>query len=108
MAAAFLSLGLVPFVRQKMVHVSEQERTEFPFLPRHIFEVVLLQKVSEEFLRQILGVVQTVTTPPDVRKKRMPIGAAEILQSFVGTWTVLISGVQDHSPVGGREIIGTG
>jgi hypothetical protein len=39
-------------------------------------ETVLLQKVCKKLLGEILGILRTVTTAPDVNEKGIPVGAA--------------------------------
>src|SRR2546425_7937955 len=68
-------------------------------------KVVLVQQTREELLRQVLSFFTRVTVTPNVRIKRVPITAAQLLQSRFRVRPLATAGVQHYRPPRRRKII---
>ena len=104
-AAAFLALGLVPFVREKMFQRREQARAKLAMLGVQALEIILFQEPREECLREIFGILLRVTFAPDVSVERKPIAPAKLAQRAIRLRRGLAPGGQHHRPARRDEIL---
>lgn len=65
-SASFPGPDPIPLIGQEMTATREQERPRFPFRAIHMAQKVSLQVLSEEFLGQILCVMDVVSAAPYV------------------------------------------
>src|SRR5207244_430719 len=80
LSATLLPMGAVPFIRQKMIHRSEQEGAKPAFLTANLLERFTREQLRKEPLRQILRFLRPATLTAHVNVKRIPIGPAKLLQ----------------------------
>ena len=76
-SAAFLRLGAVPLVGQKVLHGSQQKRAKPASLLLCVAQVVLFQKNGKKCLRQILRLVPIGTVASNEGVDRMPVDLAQ-------------------------------
>ena len=82
-AAAFLALGLVPFVGQEMFERDQEKGAELSALGGQTFEIILLEKPGEERLRKIFGIFPAVAAATNVGVKRIPVSLAKIAEGEI-------------------------
>src|ERR1051325_6323120 len=68
-------------------------------------QIVFFEQPGEKSLRQVLSVRRFVSLAPHKKIKRLPISAAESLQSFFGRSITRIARVQHHRPHRGRKLL---
>src|SRR5262249_9441278 len=102
-AAALLRVRLGPFARQKMLEGTEQEGAKLPLVAIGPPQIILREQSREEFLSQVPGVVEIITFPENVRVERIPVGAAELLQSLVSLSRFRLATRQHDAPMGREE-----
>ena len=103
-ATAFERFPSPIFIDQVVLQSREQEGAEPAALAIGQGQCALLEKVRQECLCQVLGVLRLVSGPPDVSIKRVPVSSAEGLQGFcllAAQWT---TGCHDHAPMGRDEL----
>src|SRR5580700_6351484 len=61
-SSAFLSMGAVPLVGKKMLQRRQQKGAKAALFPRNVVQEVLAEQSCEEFLREVLGLVDLVST----------------------------------------------
>jgi hypothetical protein len=103
--AAFLALGLVPFVGEEMFQRRQQERAELPAFGAESFEIILLQEFLEESLHQILRVLFRLVLPSDIGVERIPVSLAKLAQRAVGLRRRLAPRGKDDRPARGNEVV---
>ena len=94
---------MIPFIGDKVVERGQQERTKPTLFPIGFLNRTPLQKLSEESLGQILGVMLSITATAQIRVKWIPINTAEPVQRHAGAWPIGLTGRQDDAPMGRGE-----
>jgi hypothetical protein len=79
---AFQTMRPVPFPSQKVIEHGQQKSAELPFGSVGQSQVILSDELSEEFLRQILGVIWSMTLAAHKNVDRIPISPAKSFQRF--------------------------
>jgi hypothetical protein len=74
-------LRIAPVVGEEVFHRSEQERTKTSFFWTHSAEGLVCDKPQKKTLREILRCMRIVTSPAHKDIKRIPISAAQPLES---------------------------
>ena len=69
------------YVGQEMLYGAKKEGAKTAELRIDGIQPVLRQQPGEEFLGQILGIISPITFPANVSIKRVPVSAAQSLQS---------------------------
>jgi hypothetical protein len=102
-AAAFLALGLVPFVGEEVFEAGEEEGAKLTPLGVEVFEVVPGEETDEEGLDEILGLRFGVALAPDISVERKPVSLAQLSECLVGLGRGLTSSGDHDCPAGGDE-----
>jgi|CZKM01.1.fsa_nt_gi hypothetical protein len=66
-------------------------------------ERLLFEQAREELLGKVLGVLRTAAASADVGVKRIPIGAAQAADGFLGAAALGGASGQDDGPMGGGK-----
>ena len=95
--------GLVPvtFVMQEVRQCRQYERTKTALLPVHLLQRLALEHKVKKTLRQILGLVDIVSSMAHESIDRIPITAAEPLERGGRRRGVGSHRRQHHAPIGG-------
>ena len=86
-------------VREITVHRREQEGAKAASVLFDSIEPLLFQKPRKKFLRQILGVLRPIASPPDVGVERVPICLAELRERRRLPRRIRMVRVQHNAPV---------
>src|SRR5262245_34658277 len=81
-------------------------RAKPPFIAVGHAEKISRQQPREEFLNQILGILSGVAFSANISVKRIPVSAAQRLQSRLCPRRRGVPRGQNHTPVCGREDTG--
>src|ERR1035438_2042947 len=83
-------------------------RDEWPLLALDLGQLVLSQQAGEEALRQVFGCFVVLPLPPHISVKGVPVGAAELLQSFGSQRRGRVASVEHEAPMGGGKPVAVG
>ncbi len=101
--AAFLCLGAVVLVGEKIPDTRKQESAQLAFGGIGSGEDLFLDESREEALRQILRIVGILARVADVSVDRIPVRLAEPRQCLEGGGIIRAAGASDRAPVGSLE-----
>ena len=102
-AAAFECVAAVILISEAELERAKEETSESALLSRGAMKRLVLEKVLEKGLSQILGIGLLVAGSPQIGVDGRPIDAAQFFQSIARFAAGICSGVANQRPAGRSE-----
>src|SRR6185436_11499730 len=103
MASQFPGAGAIVFVGEEILQDGQHEMAEPPLFPIDGFHAALLDEVTEEGLREILGAFGALAAPADEEVDRLPVGADQTVERILMGRGTGIARLKDRRPRRRRE-----
>ena len=98
---------MVDLIEDIILEGSSQERTELPFDRIDLSQRLMVEKMQEKTLRQILGLVRIEASTPDKQIDRLPIDPTNLRQRILGAGRLTLRRKEDRAPTGGAKSSGS-